>query len=113
MNSLIQSQQGLAIARPSSTFGDARWLTSLGTHISRSSFVLILFWIGIQKFTLAEAEEIKPLIMHSPLMSWMYSFLSVRATSSLIGTVEVSLAVLIALRPVSPEYPFSAAWEQS
>ncbi len=106
MNSLVQSQQALGIARPSSTFGDAHWLAPLGVHISRYALVLILFWIGIQKFTLAEAEGIRVFTMHSPFVSWMYSFLSVRAASSLIGTVEVSLAVLIALRPVSPRVSF-------
>src|SRR5437870_1676468 len=102
MNSHVQSQQALAIARPSATYGAAHWLAPLGVHISRYALVLILFWIGIQKFTLAEAEGIRVFTMHSPFVSWMYSFLSVRAASSLIGTVEVSLAVLIALRPPSP-----------
>jgi uncharacterized membrane protein YkgB len=79
------SQSRVAVSRPSLPLGDAHWLASLGAHISRYSLVLILFWIGIQKFTVAEAEGIKPLIMHSPLMSWMYSFLNVRAASSVIG----------------------------
>jgi reactive chlorine resistance protein C len=68
--------------------------------------VLILFWIGIQEFTVAEAESIKPLITHSPLMSWMYSFLSVRAVSSVIGVIEVSVALLMAVRPISPKAAF-------
>ena len=59
MNSLVQSQQALGIARPRSTVGDAHWLAPLGVHISRYALVLILFWIGIQKFTLAEAEGIR------------------------------------------------------
>jgi len=106
MNTSVQSQSPLAAPTPTLPLGDARWLTSLGTHISRYSLVLILFWIGIQKFTVAEAEGIKPLIVHSPLMSWVYSFLSVRAASSLIGVVEVSVALLMALRPISPKASF-------
>src|SRR6266849_1371389 len=106
MNSLIQSQQAPVISKPSSSFPEVHWLASVGAHISRYSLVLILFWIGIQKFTVAEAEGIKPLIAHSPLMSWMYSFLSVRAASSLIGVVEVSVALLMALRPISPKASF-------
>ena len=105
MNTAIQSQQ-VAVPRVNSPLGEAPWLTSVGTHISRYSLVLILFWIGIQKFTLAEAEGIKPLIMHSPLMSWMYSFLSVQAASSVIGVVEVSVALLMALRPIWPKASF-------
>lgn len=106
MNTLIQPQQSPVMSRPSSPSPEACWLASAGTHISRYSLVLILFWIGIQKFTLAEAEGIKPLIEHSPLMSWMYSFLSVRAVSSVIGVVEISVALLMALRPISPKASF-------
>src|SRR5438094_9993590 len=97
MNSLVQSQQALGIVRPSSTFGDADWLAPLGVHISRYALVLILFWIGIQKFTLAEAEGIRVFTMHSAFVSWTYSFLSVRAAASLVGTVVVPLPVLSAL----------------
>src|SRR5229473_5339918 len=106
MNTSIQSQSPMAVSRPSLPPGDARWLTSLGTYISRYSLVLILFWIGIQKFTVAEAEGIRPLIVHSPLMSWMYSFLSSRAASGVIGVVEISVALLMALRPISPKASF-------
>jgi reactive chlorine resistance protein C len=97
--SASQSQPALAtLALPSR---NQQWLTSAGMHISRYSLVLILFWIGIQKFTLAEAEGIQPLVAHSPFMSWMYSLLSVRAVSGVIGAVEISVALLMALRPVS------------
>ncbi|HEX6503051.1 MAG TPA: DUF417 family protein [Terriglobales bacterium] len=106
MNSMIQSQQAYPIVNPKSSLETASWLTALGAHISRYSLVLILSWIGIQKFTLAEAEGIRPLITHSPFMSWMYSVLSVRAVSDVIGMVEISVAVLMALRPVSPKASF-------
>ncbi len=44
--------------------------------------------------------------MHSPLMSWMYSFLSVRAASSVIGVVEISVALLMGLRSILPKASF-------
>jgi uncharacterized membrane protein YkgB len=106
MNTLIQTQQSPIMSAPSSTSPQARWLASAGALISRYSLVLILFWIGIQKFTLAEADGIKPLIEHSPLLSWMYSFLSLQAASNLIGAVEISVALLMALRPISPRASF-------
>jgi len=109
MNSIAQVQESPK-AQP---FEGRAWLSSVGTHVSRYSLVLILFWIGIQKFTLAEAEGIQPLIVNSPLMSWMYSFLSVRTVSSVIGVIEISVALLIALRSVSPKASFLGAWEQS
>jgi len=106
MSTSVQSQSPTAVATPNLPLGDPHWLASFGTYIQRYSLVLILFWIGIQKFTVAEAEGIKPLISHSPLMSWMYSILSVRATSSVIGVIEVSVALLMALRPISPKASF-------
>jgi reactive chlorine resistance protein C len=106
MSASSQSQQAIALSGLGPLPGQARRLASLGTYISRYALVLILFWIGIQKFTLAEAEGIKPLILHSPFMSWMYSFLSVQAVSNVIGAVEVSVALLMALRPISPKASF-------
>src|SRR5436305_816383 len=44
----------------------------------------------------------QPLVANSPLMSWMYGLLSVQAFSNLLGAVEIAVAVMIALRPVSP-----------
>ena len=34
-------------------------------------------------------------------MSWMYAFLTVRAFSNALGVVEVAIAILIGLRPLS------------
>ena len=41
------------------------------------------------------------LIANSPLMSWMYTVLSVRAVSDSIGSIEIAVALLVALRPLS------------
>ena len=46
--------------------------------------------------------EARVLIEHSPLMSWIYHFLSVGAVATALGSVEILAAVLIALRPLSP-----------
>jgi len=58
--------------------------------------VLILFWIGLLKFTSYEANGIKPFVENSPFMSWMYSVWSVQAASNVIGVIEVASAVLMA-----------------
>lgn len=68
----------------------------------RYGLVLILVWIGGMKFTAFEAAAIQPLVASSPLMSWIYKFLSLRAVSNLLGVVEISAAVMIAARPLSP-----------
>lgn len=76
-------------------------LETLGIWISRYGLVVTLLLIGFLKFTPAEAAGIQPLVQHSPLMSWLYAILSVQGVSNLIGSIEIALAVLLALRPIS------------
>ena len=73
-----------------------------GTHILRYGLVLVILWIGLMKFTAYEASAIQPLVASSPLMGWMYSFLSVMDFSRGLGIVEVTVALLIAFRPWLP-----------
>ena len=76
-------------------------IQAAGTYVLRYGLVLVLGWIGAMKFTAYEAAGIKPLIETSPLMSWLYKFLSIQATSNLIGAAELMAAVLIAIRPLA------------
>ena len=76
-------------------------LEVVGITISRYGLVLVVLLIGLLKFTAAEAGGIQPLIAHSPLMSWMYAILGLRGVSNLIGTIEITVALLLALRPLS------------
>jgi uncharacterized membrane protein YkgB len=50
---------------------------------------------------LHEAAGIQPLVVHSPLMSWVYAVFSERAFSALLGVAEVDIAAMIYLRSVS------------
>ena len=70
-------------------------------YLLRYGLVLVIAWIGFMKFTAYEAAGIQPLVSHSPLMSWVYAIFSERAFSALLGIVEVAVATMIALRPVS------------
>jgi uncharacterized membrane protein YkgB len=72
-----------------------------GEYVLRYGLVLVLAWIGAMKFTGYEAKGIEPLVATSPLLSWMYNFLSLQAVSNILGVTELTTAVLIALRPVS------------
>lgn len=81
-------------------------LETAGAGVSRYGLVAILLLIGGLKFTHAEAQGIQPLVSHSPLLAWMYSVLSVQAVSNLIGVIEIGVAFLMALRPVSPRASF-------
>jgi uncharacterized membrane protein YkgB len=72
-----------------------------GACLLRYGLVLVVAWIGFMKFTAYEAAGIQPLVANSPLMSWVYAIFSERAFSAVLGVVEIAVAVMIALRPVS------------
>lgn len=78
-------------------------LESVGAKVIRYGLVAILLWVGALKFTAYEAEGIQGLVAHSPLLSWAYSVMSVRSFAALLGVVEMTLGVLIALRPFAPQ----------
>jgi reactive chlorine resistance protein C len=77
-------------------------ITAIGGGILRYGLVAILLYLGAFKFTLTEAEAIRPLLELSPLMSWLYLFTGVQGASNLIGTAEIVTAILLAVRPWSP-----------
>ncbi|HYE66684.1 MAG TPA: DUF417 family protein [Pyrinomonadaceae bacterium] len=74
---------------------------SFGKFLVRYGLVLVLLWIGAMKFTAYEAKGIEPLVASSPLMSWLYKFLSLQGVSYLLGVTEITTGILIALRPLS------------
>jgi uncharacterized membrane protein YkgB len=74
-------------------------VSRLGQTVSRYGLVVVLAWIGFGKYVKMESRV---LIEHSPLMSWIYHFLSVSAVAAALGTMEIAAAVLIALRPFWP-----------
>ncbi len=78
-------------------------LENVGANIIRYGLVIILLWVGALKFTAYEAEGIQGLIANSPFMSWMYSVMSVRTASMLIGTVEIIAGLMIAMRSFAPK----------
>ena len=78
-------------------------LQDIGANVIRYGLVIILVWVGALKFTAYEAEGIQPLVANSPLMSWGYSVMGIRGFAMLIGVIEITLGVLIALRPFAPK----------
>ncbi|WP_417485151.1 DUF417 family protein [Maricaulis salignorans] len=57
--------------------------------------VVVLVWVGLMKFTAAEAAGIAPLIASSPLFSWMQAFMPEQAISGLIGVIEILTALAL------------------
>jgi uncharacterized membrane protein YkgB len=81
-------------------------LERVGIHVSRYGLVVTLLLIGVLKFTAGEAQGIQPLVASSPLMFWLYRIFSLQTVSNLIGAIEIAVAVLIALRPLSAKLSF-------
>jgi reactive chlorine resistance protein C len=89
------------VATRAVTIGQSSAVQVAAAYLLRYGLVLVIAWIGFMKFTAYEAAGIQPLVANSPLMSWVYAIFSERAFSALLGIVEVAVATMIALRPVS------------
>ena len=94
--SILTNQVPLQIAERS-----AGSLNFLG--LLRWALVIVFLWFGGMKFTAYEAMGIQPLVAHSPIVGWMYDFLSVRSFSTMLGFIEIGTAALISLRSISPK----------
>ena len=77
-------------------------VATVGRYLVRYALVVVIAWIGALKYTGYEAAGIQPLIAHSPIFSWLYSILSVRAFAAVLGSLEILAALLIAIRPLAP-----------
>jgi uncharacterized membrane protein YkgB len=73
-------------------------IQALGFLLLRYGLVLAIGWIAAMKATEYEAKGIQPLIAHSPFLSWGYSIWTVRQFTAGIGAVELTIAILLALR---------------
>lgn len=85
--------------RPESAVGV---LERVGAAVTRYGLVVILVWIGALKYTAYEAEGIRPFVANSPMLSWGFDVMGVRGFAMLIGSIEIILGVLIALRVFAP-----------
>jgi len=79
-----------------------RWLAAAGRGVLRYGLVALLLLWGSFKFFAFEAEGIRPLIEHSPILGWLYPLLGVRGTAGLIGVIEIAAALLMSLRRWRP-----------
>jgi uncharacterized membrane protein YkgB len=79
-----------------------RWLAAAGRGVLRYGLVVLLLLWGTFKFFAFEAEGIRPLVEHSPILGWLYPLLGVRGTADLIGVIEISAALLMCLRRWRP-----------
>ncbi len=75
----------------------------LGALLARYGLVVVIAWIGALKFTAYEAAGIQPLVANSPFMSWVYNIFSASAFSTVLGVVELTTALLLAVKPWWPK----------
>src|SRR6266853_2399280 len=97
------SSISIGIVRLRTTVERVVAIEDVGKEIVRWGLVVVLAWIGGMKFTAYEAMGIQPLVVHSPLVGWMYDFLSIRSFSAMLGCIEIATAALISLRYASPK----------
>lgn len=68
----------------------------------RWSLILLLVFFGGLKWTAFEAAGIHPFIINSPILWWTDRLLGTQGASVLVGVIELTIAVLIAVRPWRP-----------
>lgn len=78
-------------------------LKRAGEFLARYGLVVVFLWIGCLKFTEYEAMNIEPFVANSPIWAWAYHAFGLRALSDLIGVIEISVGLLIAIRAFSPK----------
>jgi reactive chlorine resistance protein C len=71
--------------------------------LGRYGLVVVIGWIGALKFANYEAHQIVPLVANSPFMGWLYHIFPVYTFSALLGVVELTAAVLLAIKPIAPK----------
>lgn len=68
---------------------------SISLPVMWAGLVLVLGWVGLMKFTAAEAAGIAPLIATSPIFAWMQAFMPEQAVSAIIGVIEILTALAL------------------
>lgn len=97
----VRSVDTSLISEDTARMATGHKIETIGARVLRYGLVLVIGWIGAMKFTGVEAQAIQPLVAHSPLMGWMYRFLTVQQFSNGLGVVEITVALLIAVRALS------------
>ena len=77
-------------------------IDKIAPAVGRYGLVIVIAWIGALKFTAYEAAGIQPFVANSPFMSWLYEIFSVNTFSAMLGVVEITTAVLLAIKPRFP-----------
>ncbi len=77
--------------------------TAIASLLARYGLVIVLAWFGAMKFTSYESQGISHWVANSPFLSWMYNIMSIDAFGRLNGSIELLVAVLLAVKPWFPK----------
>lgn len=94
----------------------ARFETLLDRSVGKLVFlslVAVFLWFGAMKFTAYEAEAIEGLIANSPFVSFLLDLFGRSGAAILIGTIELIIAALLAMRYVAPRFAALGAFGAS
>lgn len=93
MTTIINKDKGIKLERS-------------GRVVIRYALVIALLWVGSLKFTAYEAMGVHGHAITSPFLSWLANMMSVQGFSELIGTIEIILGILIAIKPIAPKVSY-------
>jgi hypothetical protein len=96
------SSMSVGIMHAQTTVDRIALVEQAGKEIVRWGLVVAITWIGGMKFTAYEAMGIQPLVAHSPLVGWMYDFLSVRSFSTMLVSSKSEPRCLSLCDPYPP-----------
>jgi uncharacterized membrane protein YkgB len=77
--------------------------TAVAPLVARYGLVIVLAWFGAMKFTSYESHGISHWVANSPIMSWIYHIISIDAFGRLNGSIELTVAALLAVKPWFPK----------
>jgi uncharacterized membrane protein YkgB len=78
-------------------------MENIGHIVIRYGVVIAVGWIGALKYTNYEEKGIEGLLVNSPLMSWAHHLMGLKTLCAVIGTSELIIAALLAVRYLSPK----------
>jgi len=84
-------------------------LDQIGGKLIFLFLVLVFVWFGAMKFTAYEAEAIEGLIANSPFVFFLLDLFGRDGAAALIGTIELVIAGLLALRYLAPRFAIAGA----
>jgi uncharacterized membrane protein YkgB len=67
----------------------------VGNLLATGGLSVVIGWIGLLKFTPAEASAIEPFARHSPLSGWVFNYLTVQQFSNVVGLTELLIVGLL------------------